>query len=244
MSEHEPATPSRPARRGGGKFLPLIVVLVGVAVLVFALATQVSAPVPPASAAGTIDPRPTASASRSSVPGPVVSPKRGRAGSRPTAPAVIKPVPPSAPVSISIPAIKVKSAVFPIGKTADGTLKAPPPGPDRNKVAWFKNSVTPGQLGPSVLEGHVDTEQGPSVFLDLGDVRPGDTVTITRRDGRKAKYTVDAVRNYSKAKFPTQLVYGADLDQATLRLITCSDFDPRIRHHVGNLVVFGHLTSV
>jgi hypothetical protein len=34
-------------------------------------------------------------------------------------------------------------------------------------------------------------------------------------------------------RFPTALVYGApDLSRPELRLITCSDLDPSIRHHI------------
>lgn len=133
--------------------------------------------------------------------------------------------------------------MFPIGLDDKGALEAPQPGPNLNHVAWFEKSPTPGQLGPSVLEGHVDTDQGRSVFYRLGDVTPGDTVEIKRQDGRTAIYEVDAVRSYSKAKFPTDLVYGGDLSQPSLRLITCSDFDRKVGHYAGNLVVFGHLTS-
>jgi hypothetical protein len=56
---------------------------------------------------------------------------------------------------------------------------------------------------------------------------------------------VDAVRDFLKSRFPTTLVYGsARLSEPTLRLITCSDFDASIRHHVGNEVVFAHLVHV
>ena len=40
------------------------------------------------------------------------------------------------------------------------------------------------------------------------------------------------------------VVHGGNLDRPQLRLITCSDFDASIHHHVGNEVVFSHLTAV
>jgi len=105
--------------------------------------------------------------------------------------------------------------------------------------------VTPGQTGPSVIEGHVDTVDGPSVFFNLGDLRPDDTIKVTRADDKVAIFTVDAVRAYeSKAEFPTTAVYGGDLSTPTLRLITCSNFDDSIGHYLGNTVVFAHLTDV
>jgi sortase (surface protein transpeptidase) len=154
-------------------------------------------------------------------------------------------VPASAPVSIDIAAIDVHSGVIPIGKAPDGTLAVPQPGPDLNKAAWYEDSVTPGQAGPSVIEGHIDSVNGPSVFYQLGAMRPGNAIRITRKDGSVAIFTVNAVRSYpSHAAFPTTAVYGADLAHPTLRLITCSNFDTATGHYVGNTVVFAHLIKL
>jgi sortase (surface protein transpeptidase) len=150
----------------------------------------------------------------------------------------------SRPVTITIPSIGVHSQVLPIGLANDGTLAVPQPGPDLNKAAWFKNSPAPGQPGPSVIEGHVDSTSGPSVFFELGKLRPGRRIEVTRADGVVAVFTVNAVRDYPKSAFPTRLVYGSkNLGRAELRLITCSDFDTAIGHHTGNEVVFAHLTA-
>ncbi len=223
-------------RRGALTLLALVAVAAGLVLVVVAVAAQQSAPRPPR-AVGRIDPSPTAGAaanpraSASADPVPAVS--------GPTS----TPLGASRPVRITIPRIGVRSPVLPIGLADDGTLAVPQPGPDLDKAAWFQNSPTPGQPGPSIIEGHVDSDQGPSVFFRLGDVRPHDTVRVLRRDGVTAVFTVDAVRDFQKRSFPTSVVYGGDLHTPQLRLITCSDFDATIRHHVGNEVVFAHLTS-
>ncbi|MDX6325979.1 MAG: hypothetical protein QOK15_2333 [Nocardioidaceae bacterium] len=148
-------------------------------------------------------------------------------------------------MSIDIAAIDVHSGVIPIGKAPDGTLAVPQPGPDLNKAAWYQDSVTPGQAGPSVIEGHIDSVNGPSVFYSLGAVKPGNSIRVTRKDGSVAIFTVNAVRSYpSHAAFPTAVVYGADLAHPTLRLITCSNFDNSTGHYVGNTVVFAHLVKL
>jgi sortase (surface protein transpeptidase) len=145
---------------------------------------------------------------------------------------------------LRIPAIGVRTRVYPIGKAPDGTLAVPQPGPRLDTAAWFENSPTPGQPGPSIVEGHVDSERGPSVFFRLGDLRPGNRIEVTRLDGTEVVFTVNGVRDFKKNAFPTALVYGArDLATPQLRLITCSDFDRSIGHHVGNTVVFAHLTA-
>ncbi len=235
------------ARLGKVGGLALAAIVVGAVLIGIAVAAQKSAPTPPASAAGTLDAAPSSTAkSASSRPsaGPTSLAPSSAAPSA-SASSAEPPLGPSKPVSISIPAIDVKSAVFAIGKDDDGTLKVPQPGPNLNKVAWFEKSPTPGQPGPAVLEGHVDSVQGPSVFFELGDVRPGNKIIIKRHDGRTVTFTVNAVRDYQKDAFPTRDVYGSgDLSKSEIRLITCSDFDKSIRHHVGNLIVFAHLTSV
>lgn len=160
-------------------------------------------------------------------------------------PAQQTPLGPSEPVSISIPDIDVSSEVIALGKAPDGTLAVPQPGPDLDKAAWFENSPTPGQPGPSVIEGHVATdESGPSVFYDLAELRPGDTVRVEREDGATVVFEVTALREFDKDAFPTRLVYGGDLSTPSLRLITCSSFDPSVGSHTGNLVVFSSLKKV
>jgi LPXTG-site transpeptidase (sortase) family protein len=215
--------------RRSGLTLAAVAVAAALVLLVVVLRAQVSAPEP--HAAGRVD-VPTQGTSGDHQP-------RGSSrASQQTAP----PLGPSKPVHLEIPAIGVDTSVFPIGLAADGTLAVPQPGPRLNTAAWFENSPTPGQPGPSIIEGHVDSVEGPSVFLKLGDIKPGDQVIVQRQDGRTLTFEVNAVRDFLKSQFPTTLVYGGDqLSQPTLRLITCSDFDASIQHHVGNEVVFAHL---
>ena len=64
-------------------------------------------------------------------------------------------------------------------------------------------------------------------------------------DHSVARFTVDGVRSYAThADFPTDTVYTSELNRATLRLITCSNFDESTGHYVGNTGVFAHLTAV
>jgi LPXTG-site transpeptidase (sortase) family protein len=206
--------------------LALVAMAAAVVLVVVVLRAQVSEPQP--HDAGRID-----------VPSHRAPDPHGRSGpSATTAP----PLGPSHPVELTIPAIGVHTPVNRLGVAPDGTLEVPQPGPHLNQAAWFENSPTPGQPGPSIIEGHVDSVEGPSVFLDLGDVHPGDRVVVRRADGRVLTFRVDAVRDFLKTAFPTRLVYGGrDLGAPTLRLITCSDFDTAIHHHLGNEVVFAHL---
>lgn len=220
----------RSAVRRGVLLLALVLVAAGAVSIVVALRGQESAPRPPRSI-GRIEPPPASTEGPGSTP-----------SARPRGPV---PLGPSRPVRIRIGSVEIDSVVNPIGLAPDGTLAVPQPGPRLDQAAWFQNSPSPGQPGPSIIEGHVDSAAGPSVFFRLGDIRPGDRIEVWRADGVHLVFTVDAVRDFLKSRFPTRIVYGGrDLATPQLRLITCSDFDESIRHHVGNEVVFSHLTSV
>jgi hypothetical protein len=213
-------------------WLALAAATAGVILIAVAVAAQRSAPQPPRSI-GRIEP-PISTGSAGPPTGVV----------RAVAPTGKQPLKASRPLAISIPSIHVHSRLLAIGLASDGTLAVPQPGPNLNTAAWYRDSPTPGQLGPSIIEGHVDSESGPSVFFQLGRVRPGDKIHVTRADGIETTFTVDAVRDYPKISFPTRVVYGVnDLSRPELRLITCSDFDAAIGHHTGNEVVFAHLTA-
>jgi len=143
------------------------------------------------------------------------------------------------PTELSIPAIDVQSAVTRVGLNPDGTLEVPQPGPDYDKAAWYEGSPAPGQTGPTVIEGHVDSaENGPSVFYDLGELAAGDTVDITREDGSVVTFEVYDVQAFPKDEFPTLDVYG-NTEGPELRLITCGgEFNSDSGHYVNNTVVF------
>lgn len=148
----------------------------------------------------------------------------------------------SVPVSVDIPAIGVHSVLLRLGVRHDGAMQVPPlrrPG----VAAWYRNSVTPGQLGTSVIEGHVDNDQGPAVFFRLGALRPGDTVDVRLADGVTAVFVVTGVRQYLKSRFPAKTVYRA-ARSAALRLITCGGaFDYATSQYLSSTVVFAYLAS-
>lgn len=153
-------------------------------------------------------------------------------------------LPRAKPVTLDIPAIDVHSVVRELGRTAEGALETPAPGPHYNDAAWYRHSPTPGELGPAILLGHVDSaSEGPSVFFRLGELRRGDRISVTRADGSVAAFIVDEVRRYPKEDFPTELVYG-DTDHAALRILTCGGpFDSVAGHYLDNIVVFASLIT-
>jgi len=139
------------------------------------------------------------------------------------------------PVRVSIPSIGVQSTLERLGTDAHGQL-VPPANPDQ--AGWYAGGVRPGDPGPAVIAGHVDSRTGPAVFTELGRLKRGAAVVVTDARGGVVRFTVDDVRSYPKTRFPTAEVYGPTPDPQ-LRLITCGgDFDRASGHYVKNVIVF------
>ncbi|MGD0559445.1 MAG: class F sortase [Streptosporangiaceae bacterium] len=211
---------SEPPRRPGRGWASRLAGLAGTGLIVFGLVailvvfvSQKHAPKPSASAAGTTG------------VGRTIALRR------------------SVPMSVSIPAISLQSSLLRLGNNPSGGMQVPDLQTSSQFAAWYKYSVTPGQLGASVILGHVDSYGGPAVFFRLGAIRPGDTIDVTLADGVTAVFRVTGVRTYPKSSYPSSLIYSAH-GYSGLRLITCGgDFDYSTGHYLSSVVVFAVLQS-
>lgn len=150
---------------------------------------------------------------------------------------------PDRPVRLRVPRIGVDTGLMRLGLTARRELEVPPLR-RADTAGWYDRSPVPGDTGPSVLAGHVDSRTGPAVFYRLRELRRGDRVVVDRSDGRRATFTVDRVAVVAKTAFPTRRVYGATAGPE-LRLITCGGtFDTTTDDYLANVVVFAHLTHL
>jgi sortase (surface protein transpeptidase) len=144
---------------------------------------------------------------------------------------------------VDIPAIGVHSTLLRLGLNRDGTIQVPSLTTAADEAAWYEYSATPGEIGTSVIEGHVDSYQGPAVFFRLGALAPGDHINVTLANGSTAIFRVTGVREYLKDQFPARLIYGGT-HYAALRLITCGGaFDSATGHYLSSTVVFASLAS-
>ena len=88
-----------------------------------------------------------------------------------------------------------------LGLLPDNTVEVPPLATN-SQAGWYRDSPSPGELGPAVLLGHVDSaEYGPGIFFELG-LKPGDRVTVTRSDHAAAIFTVDRCRTTPRTPSP------------------------------------------
>ena len=143
------------------------------------------------------------------------------------------------PAVIRIPRLEVEASIIPLGLQEDGSIEVPE---DPDQAGWWLGGPEPGETGPAVILGHVDSqEEGPAVFFYLQYLDPGDEIHIDRVDGSTITYVVESTERHHKDEFPTDAVYGPT-EQPTLRLVTCGgDFDFGVRTYEDNVIVFASL---
>lgn len=178
---------------------------------------------------------PAERAARTAGAGQVAGPAIGWPAQAATTPAPRTPPEPSAyPTALRIPAIGVATGVVRLGLDASGALQ-PPDGPDI--AGWFAAGPVPGDLGPALLAGHIDSRSGPAVFFRIGRLHAGDEVQVDRSDGRTVVFRVVEVATFPKDRFPTDQVYGPT-PLAELRLVTCGGpFDRAAHRYLDNVIV-------
>lgn len=158
---------------------------------------------------------------------------------RPTVtPKKVKTLPSSQPLHMNIPSINVDAAIENVGQNASGSIQTPS---DFWDAGWYDRSPTPGELGPAIIVGHVDSPKNIAIFWRLRELVPGNHIAIKRADGSTADFVVTELKQFPQDNFPTKEVYG-NLDYAGIRIITCGGtFNVNTGHYTDNTVVYGRL---
>jgi Sortase domain len=138
------------------------------------------------------------------------------------------------PTRVRIPAIDVDTGLEDLTLNPNGQLNPPE---TYDQAGWYSAGVIPGDPGPAVIAGHVDSVSGPAVFYRLHQLAAGDIITVLR-GGVWVTFRVINVEQYAKDQFPAERVYRPTPD-AELRLITCGgDFNPGRLSYQDNIVVY------
>jgi sortase (surface protein transpeptidase) len=144
--------------------------------------------------------------------------------------------PPHRPERVHIASIGVDATIIDLGLNPDRTLEVPE---DIRLTGWWTGRSVPGEEGPSIVVGHVDSAAaGPGVFWRLRELDIGDVIHIERSDGSISEFRVIETELVLKDEFPTEKVYGST-EGSQLRLITCGgSFDQSARSYLGNVIVY------
>lgn len=148
----------------------------------------------------------------------------------------------SVPIKIRIRKIGLRAGLGEVGLAANGKVETPPY-ENANRAMWYRLGPSPGEIGSSVILGHVDDKKSVAVFYYLTRIRPGDEIEVTRTDRRVAVFTVTSIEQFAKSDFPSVRVYGPS-DAPELRLITCGGvYDHSTTRWRDNIIVFARMTS-
>jgi hypothetical protein len=143
------------------------------------------------------------------------------------------------PVSIAIPAAGVDARVVPVGLQANGAMEVPAV----DLAGWYRLGPRPGERGPAVIVGHVDSREGPAVFFRLRQLRTGDRIVVGQGGGAAVAFAVERVERHPKEALPVARIWDPT-GQPVLRLITCGgSFDRSTGHYRDNVIVYARLAS-
>ncbi len=139
------------------------------------------------------------------------------------------------PARLRVPALGVDSPLVHLGVAPDRSIEVPG---DFHTAGWFAAGPRPGQPGPAVILGHVDSKAGPGVFYRLGALPVGAEIVVDRADGSTIDFRVRSTEHVAKTAFPTDLVYAPSLEPS-LRLVTCGGVFDRARgSYLDNVIVY------
>jgi hypothetical protein len=190
-----------------------------------------SAGVPATAQPGGAPVSPAAGGSASPAPGG--QPPGGRVAALPTRDATVR-LGAAPPTRIRIPDIGVDAPLEALHLLPDGTLAAPRAW---GEAGWYADGTRPGDTGPAVIAGHIDSTRGPAVFFRLDQLHAGARIEVERA-GQWLSFRAVSVAEYPKNAFPSDAVYGPTPDPQ-LRLITCGGaFDRGRGSYLDNTVVY------
>ena len=139
-----------------------------------------------------------------------------------------------------MPSLGIAVPIGQLGLQANHQVQVPT---SVHAVGWFRLGPTPGQVGSSVILGHVDSYRGPGIFFTLKTLAPGALIEVRLADGLTAQFRVTSVVQYAKATFPDHLVYGSHSNR-WLNLVTCGGtFNHATGSYESNIVVFSRLVG-
>jgi len=184
-----------------------------------------------ASASASASMSPPASPSLSTTPRPVPSIAVHDAALGAQTPVAAAP----APVRLVVPDVSIDMPVDPVGVRDDGEMEIPE---DADRAGWYRFGPAPGDVGATVLAGHVDSRlTGIGQMARLREVVLGAPLTVTTADGTEHAYRVVDVQKVPKEGAPVDRWFDRE-GAPRLVLVTCGGaFRRDIGHYTDNVVV-------
>ena len=126
------------------------------------------------------------------------------------------------------PAAGVDTALVRLGRAADGSIEVPA---QFDVAGWYDEGPRPGQPGPAVVLGHVDSRTGPAVFFRVAALPRDAQVLVDRADGS----TVGVPGQRHTARPEGRVPHRPGVRPDARALIAAGDVRWQLRPCAGNL---------
>ncbi len=145
------------------------------------------------------------------------------------------------PKYITLPTIQTEGYIQKMGVDQHNQVAAPN---NVNLAGWYVNSLSPGQAGLSIIDGHVNGLHGPGIFLHLGKLSAGDAFTIELGNGTKELFRIKQIIEVRNEVAGAALFARDNSIKSQLNLITCAgDFDNATHSYNQRTIVVSELIS-
>ncbi len=127
-------------------------------------------------------------------------------------------VPSDLPKILTIPSISVRGYIQSVGIDQDGLIAVPT---NVHLAGWYINSVKPGEVGLSIIDGHRDGTTIGGIFRNLEKLKKGEKIIVEYGDGSLKKFEIVDLKTLSiedAYDFMYSRIEGVDIQ---LNLVTC-----------------------
>lgn len=144
-----------------------------------------------------------------------IGPSLAATGSSSAAPRTV-----GVPTRITIPRLGITDEVVPVGLAPDGSLAVPAV----DESGWFDKGPKPGEVGGSLIAGHVNWHGELGALGRIGELHSGDIVIVKDASGIERVFGVYDVKSVPKSHYAavTSPLVFAPRSTADLSLVTCS----------------------
>ena len=145
------------------------------------------------------------------------------------------------PKRISLPTIQSEGFLQSVGTDQNNQIAVPG---NIHVAGWFVNSVRPGNLGLSIIDGHVNGRVNDGIFKQLGKMEIDDEFSLELGSGKILTYKVKSVVSVDVAKANEVLFSQDPKAKSQLNLITCGGtFDRTSKQYLQRVIVAAELIS-
>jgi hypothetical protein len=144
-------------------------------------------------------------------------------------------VPADQPKTIHLPTLSATGLIQRVGLNKQGAIAVPT---NVHFAGWYTGSVKPGDVGLSIIDGHVSVKYSPFILKNIQKLQKNDEFTVEYGDGRLQTFRVVESKSLPEHKSAQYLSdKRADIERQ-LNLITCDGaYDRQSGQYANRLVV-------